>query len=57
MEKNTTKTPSNFRLNDSDIKKLEMIAEHYFGTAERNRTTTIKLLIEQEYKKIKELER
>lgn len=42
-----------FRLSDTDMEHLAVIAEHYFGTATNNNTAALKMLIEQEYKRIK----
>jgi len=42
-----------FRLTTEDLQKLDTIAKHNFGTADRMRTTTIKMLIEKEYREVK----
>ncbi len=48
-----TENRRSFRLSDTDMEHLATIAQHYFGTATNNNTAALKLLIEQEYKRIK----
>lgn len=43
-----------FRLPDEVMRKLDEITKYYFGTVERNRTAALKMIIEKEYKKVKE---
>lgn len=43
-----------FRLSDEDMDKLAAIAEHYFGKSDKMQTASLKMIIEKEYKNIKE---
>jgi len=48
-----TENRRTFRLSDEDMEKLGTIAKHLFGTSEKMKAATLKILIEKEYKLIK----
>jgi hypothetical protein len=53
MSKNDNNKKTTFRLNTEEMRKLQVIIEHYFGkTAKKMGLSSIRMLIEKEYMKI-----
>jgi putative transposon-encoded protein len=53
MNKNDNNKKTTFRLNTEEMKKLQVIIEHYFGkTVKKMGLSSIRMLIEKEYIKI-----